>query len=291
MIEFFKALFRFILSNIYTKILFFFIIPIIFLIFIFLFVDTKKGSLIYSAKSIFLMVVYPVQKVGEGIYSFSKEKFSLLKDKSKLIKENEILKQELGYLKFKIIELKDKEIENQQLKKLLNFTKQRQDIFNELFYITGKVIGISSDNLFDFVVINVGSLDGVSEGNFVINDGYLAGILTQVSRYSSSVLLVTNKNFKTTVRLRNTREIAFFQGFNKNYGILKFVRPEQDIRVGDVVETAGFDGYPSGIPIGIVDSVDYQEGNFFKTVKVKVFLNPTKLEYVLVLKKKDEKRK
>ncbi len=289
MIQFFRILIRLILSNIYTRILFLFILPVLFLFLIFLSINAKQGSVLYSVKNVFLIVIYPVQKAGDGIYSFYKEKLSLLKEKSKLIEENKLLKQELDYLRFKIIELKNREIENQQLKELLNFTKRNEDIFNQIFYISGKVIGLSPDNIFDFVIVNIGKLDGASEGNFVTSDGYLAGILAQVSRYSSSVLLVTNKNFKTTVRLRNTREIAFFQGYSKSYGILKYVRPEQDIRVGDIVETAGFDGYPAGIPIGIVDDVVYQEGDFFKTVKVKVFLNPSKLEYVLVLKRKDEK--
>ncbi|NPA51887.1 MAG: rod shape-determining protein MreC [Aquificae bacterium] len=288
MIQFFKVVVGLLLSNIYTRILFLFIVPIFVLFLVFLSVDAKKGSFLYEVKNIFLTIVYPVQKVSSGIYSFYKDKVTLLKDKSKLIEENKLLKQELDYLRFKIIELKNKEIENEQLKKLLNFTEKNKDIFKKLYYISGKVIGISPDSLFEFVVINLGKLDGVEEGNFVISNGYLAGILNQVSRYSSSVLLVTNKNFKTTVRLRNTREIAFFQGLNKKYGVLKYVKPEQDIRVGDVVETVGFDEYPAGIPIGIVDDIVYEEGNFFKTIKVKVFLNPTKLEYVLVLKKKDE---
>ena len=287
MIQFLRLLVGLILSNVYTRVLFLFVIPILIVFLIFLSINAEKGSFLYPVKTTFLTVIYPFQKAGAKVYTAYTDFKQYLKTKNKLIEENNILKQELDFLRLKIIELKNKEIENQQLKKLLNFTKENSEKLSGLEYITGKVIGISPDNLFNFVVIDIGENEGVKEGDLVITDGYLAGVINQVSKFSSSVLLTTNKNFKITVRLRNTREIAFFQGFDKNHGILKYVRPEQDIRVGDVVETAGLGKVPSGIPIGVVEEVSYNEGDFFKSVKVKVFLQPTKLEYILVLKEKE----
>ncbi len=282
-----NQIFRFIRSvvffNIYTKVFFFLLIPIFVMFILFLGVDAKKGTFLYTVKTLFLTAIYPIQKLGLYTYDRIEYVSNLVKDKSKLIKENETLKEEIDFLRFKIVELKNKEIENSELKKLLKFIERNKEALQDFHYITGKVIGVSPDNLFDFVVINLGRKDGVDEGDIVISEGYLAGIVNQVGEFSSSVLLVSNRNFKFTVRLRKTREISFFHGLNENYGILKYVRPEQDIRVGDVVETAGFNTVPSGIPIGIVDSVSYVEGNFFKEVKVRLFFKPTKLEYVLVI--------
>ncbi len=288
MTQFFRAVKSVVLLNIYTKLFFFVALPLFFLFVLFITVDVKKDSFLYSVKTFFLTVVYPIQKLSLSVYDRVEHFSNIVREKDKLLNENKSLKKELDFLRFKIIELKNKEIENNQLKKLLNFIESNPVIFEQFRYKTGRVIGVSPDNLFEFVVVNLGEKNGIKEGDIVVSDGYLAGIINQVGKLSSSVLLVTNRNFKITVRMRKTREISFFHGLNERYGTLKYVRPEQDIRVGDIVETAGFDENPSGIPIGIVDDVSYEEGNFFKDVRVRLFFNPTKIEYVLVISRKSD---
>jgi len=210
------------------------------------------------------------------------------------LEENKQLKSELDSAKIKLIELKNLENENLKLKNLLNFIQELQDTTKQkLNFIGGKVIGYSGDNWINSIIIDVGSSSGIKEGDLVVADGYLVGIVSEVGQFSSSVLLVSNKNFKITCRTKKTREICFFQGVDNKTGKLNFVKPEQDIRIGDIIETTNLDGKPSGIPIGVVKEVSYEEGNFFKDVKIKLFLYPYSLEYVVVLtgnKKEDEKK-
>ncbi len=210
------------------------------------------------------------------------------------MEENKQLKSELDSAKIKLIELKNLENENLKLKNLLNFIQELQDTTKQkLNFIGGKVIGYSGDNWINSIIIDVGSSSGIKEGDLVVADGYLVGIVSEVGQFSSSVLLVSNKNFKITCRTKKTREICFFQGVDNKTGKLNFVKPEQDIRIGDIIETTNLDGKPSGIPIGVVKEVSYEEGNFFKDVKIKLFLYPYSLEYVVVLtgnKKEDEKK-
>ena len=224
-----------------------------------------------------------------GIAEIGSDLVQTMESKSKLLEENEELKRKIDLLELKIVQYKNLEIENTKLKKLLNFINRINT--QKLDYITGKVIGYSGDNWINSLIINLGSNDGIKEGDIVVADGYLAGVVSEVGLFSSTVLLTSNKNFYLTVRTKKTREIAFFQGIDINSGILKYVKPEQDIRIGDIVETAGIDGYPAGIPIGMVKEVYYEEGNFFQDIKVKLFLYPYNLEYVVVLKKPEDIRK
>jgi len=227
--------------------------------------------------------------VFSGISDIGSDIIQTMESKSKLLKENEDLKRKIDLLELNIIQYKNLEVENIKLKKLLNFVEKINT--KKLDYVTGKVIGYSGDNWINSLIINLGSNDGIKEGDIVVADGYFAGIISEVGLFSSTVLLASNKNFYLTVRTKKTREIAFFQGIDIDSGILKYVKPEQDIRIGDIVETAGIDGYPAGIPIGMVKEVSYEEGNFFQDIKVKLFLYPYNLEYVVVLKKPENLKK
>ncbi len=206
------------------------------------------------------------------------------------MEQNEQLKNELDIAKMKLIELKNYENENAELKKLLNFVQElKKSTKQNLNFVGGKVIGYSGDNWINSIIIDVGSSSNIKEGDLVVADGYLVGIVSEVGQFSSSVLLVSNKNFKITCRTKKTREVCFFQGVDNNTGRLNFVKPEQDIRIGDIIETTNLDGKPQGIPIGVVKEVSYEEGNFFKDVKIKLFLYPYSLEYVMVLIGSEEK--
>lgn len=213
--------------------------------------------------------------------------FEMYSSKDKLIQENENLQKKVELLKAQIIYLKKLENENLKLKQITNFVKR----YPEYSFKTGRIIGYSPDNWNSFVVINLGKNDGIKTGDIVVSDGYLLGEVYQTGMYSSSVILVSDKNFRISARCRKTREAVFYQGKNRKEGRLLYVRPEQDIRIGDIIETSGIDsGIPEGIPIGTVKSVSYEEGDFYKDVSVKINVNPMEVEYVVVISRKEGKK-
>lgn len=113
-----------------------------------------------------------------------------------------------------------------------------------------------------------------------------------VGPFSSSVLLVSDKNFRIPARTRKTRELVFFQGKDLKSGVLKYVKPQQDIRIGDIIETTDVGkNYPPGIPIGKIKSINYEEGDFFKNVDIKLDINPLSVEYVVVITKREKSKK
>ncbi len=256
---------------------------------IFITTDTREHTVLSKIKGTILTATYPIQWIFSSISEFTTDTVQTFKTKSELLEQNKELKKKIDLLEMEIIESKNLEIENAKLKNLLNFITDLN--IKKYKYITGKVIGYSGDNWINSLIINLGSKDGIKEGDIVVADGYFAGVISEVGIFSSTVLLVSNRNFYLTVRTRKTREIAYFQGIDLKNGILKYVKPEQDIRIGDVVETAGINGFPAGIPIGQIKEVSYEEGNFFQDIKVKLFLYPYNLEYVVVLKKSENLKK
>jgi len=235
-------------------------------------------------KTPFLDIFSPFFKISSSTLEFITDNLSYLKSKKDLEEENKLLKKQVQILNLEKIKARQLEVENEALKKALNFVgeKQLKD------FVIAKVIAFSPDNWINSIILNVGEKDGVKEGDLVIQDGYLIGILWKVGKYSSSVLTVADKDFKITARTRKTGEIVYYQGYNQYYGILKYARPEQDIRISDIIETAGMNETSlNGIPIGIIRDISLEEGRFFKEIKIRHFFNPYKLDYLIVLKNKE----
>ncbi|ACD65752.1 MAG TPA: rod shape-determining protein MreC [Sulfurihydrogenibium sp.] len=238
------------------------------------------SSNFFKSKS--LDIVYPVQKgislinnTLSYIYHFFYEKDFTYHKLKNLEEENQKLKAEILKYKNQISEI-------EKIYPILDFIKKYQ-IQN---YEIAKVIGISSDNWSDFFFIDKGRKNGIKIGDLVLKDGFLIGVVKNVGDFSSEVLTVSDENFKITVRTRKTQEISFFQGLEKNKGILKYVRPEQDIRIGDIVETTVINSEAAeGVPIGIIRKISPKEGEFFREVEVETFYYPYNLDIVLVVKR------
>ena len=238
--------------------------------FIYILIQIKVVS-ITILSPIFNGISYIEEKLDETV--------SLIKDKEDIIQENKKLKREIENLKEKIMELKYVEYENKELRKLVSFEER----YKGYKKITGKVIGFSPDNWSKYIFIDLGKDDGIRIGDLVIADGRLIGKVKEVGKNMSTVLLISDAKFSIPARTRRTRERVIYAGKNLKFGILKNTRPEQDIRINDIVETREIENYPAGIPIGVVKRVDYVEGSLFKKVIVEINLKPLKLEYVIVI--------
>ena len=241
------------------------------------------GGVIFSFKNgqikeIVLDASYPILKAINLVESSFTDIFLYFQSKNSLIEENKELEKKIELLKARIIQLNKVEAENRKLRQILSFTQK----YPEYNLKVVRIIAYSPDNWSSFIIIDAGSSDGIKKGDIVVANGFLLGQVYQVGAFSSSAILVSDKNFRISARCRKTREFVFFQGKNRFEGKLIFVRPEQDIRIGDVIETEGFDKAPSGIPIGVIKSVSYVEGDFYKDVTVSLNINPYDTEYVVV---------
>lgn len=202
------------------------------------------------------------------------------RSKEELQAENKALKMEVQKLKLRIDELEYLKLENDVLRRYLSF---KTDYGIERF-VVGKVIGRSPDMWVNSFRIDVGSGDGVKKGDLVVFDGYLVGLVEMVYQSFSSVLAISDKNFKITVRTKKTGESCLYQGFDEKTGYLKYVKPEQDVRIGDIViADAVSPNVPAGIPIGVIKSVSQKEGEFFRTVEVSLLYRQNSLNYVMVV--------
>jgi rod shape-determining protein MreC len=119
------------------------------------------------------------------------------------------------------------------------------------------------------VVLDRGSQQGVKLGLPVIDNAGVVGQVTRVFPFTSEVTLLTDKEQAIPVQvLRNgLRSVAYGRGQSGMLD-LRFVAPNADIQVGDVLVTSGLDGmYPAGLAVAKVSQVEsVAQGAFGRVV-------------------------
>jgi rod shape-determining protein MreC len=119
------------------------------------------------------------------------------------------------------------------------------------------------------VVLDRGAQSGVKLGLPVIDNAGVVGQITRVFPFTSEVTLLTDKEQAIPVQVLRTglRSVAYGRGQSGMLD-LRFVAPNADIQVGDVLVTSGLDGmYPAGLAVAKVAQVEnVAQGAFGRVV-------------------------
>jgi rod shape-determining protein MreC len=108
------------------------------------------------------------------------------------------------------------------------------------------------------IVLDRGERGGVIRGLPVIDSAGVVGQVTRVFPFTSEVTLLTDKEQAIPVQVLRSglRTVAYGRG-HSNLLDLRFVAPNADIQVGDVLVTSGLDGvYPAGLAVAKVIQVE-----------------------------------
>lgn len=108
------------------------------------------------------------------------------------------------------------------------------------------------------IVLDRGSRNGVQLGLPVIDNLGVVGQVTRVFPFTSEVTLLTDKDQAIPVQVLRSglRSVAYGRG-RSGLLDLRFVAPNADIQVGDILITSGLDGmYPAGLAVAKVVQVE-----------------------------------
>ena len=181
----------------------------------------------------------------------------------------------------RIAELEQRLIEldrqNQQLKKLLGDNKTLPRTF-----FAAPIIGRSSDAWWRQVILGRGSQDGIKDGFIVTGIGGLVGRVMAVTPHTSQVLLVSDPTSRVGAMVSRSRSMGLIEGKGSKVVAMRFFEKDPDVRPGDPVATSSVSRlFPSGIPIGRVQSVDLDRGPA-PEVKIQLTAPINHLEWVWV---------
>lgn len=208
---------------------------------------------------------YPAQYVRKTSENFS----SYLT----VFEENKKLKAELEQMRgWHKIALK-LAMENQELAKLLNY----RQVLPEREFVVRLLTEYNSPFSQSFI-ISGGENIGVKKGNVLVSNEGLIGIVHSVGKTTARALKVTDYYTRLPVYIGTKRHLAIMSGDNSRFPHITALPEEAVVSVGDYVMTSGVAGaYPTGIPVGVIKSVDDGE------ITVNLFEKNNNLEFARII--------
>ncbi len=193
--------------------------------------------------------------------------------------ENESLKREIAELQSKVTSYQEAYVENQRLRRLLDF---KTTTMTET--IPAQVIVHDLTGWFQTLMVDKGFRDGVAPDMPVVNDEGLIGRVLDVSDRYSRVLLITDQGSSVDAVDQRNRVRGILSGKDANGCLLKYIRGNLDIKEGDLVISSGKDGiYPKGLRLGVVRAVFKDPVDLFQKIEVKPLVRLSALEEVLIV--------
>ncbi|MBS1536255.1 MAG: rod shape-determining protein MreC [Bacteroidetes bacterium] len=206
--------------------------------------------------------------------------FSWIPNPVALKSENAALR-ELNYqLSDERAKIRQALIENEKLRKLLEFKKQ-----TTYPVVIADVVGKTTTEVRNYATLNKGADDGIQEGMTVRTDAGIAGLIIASSKNYSLVRLLINRDSRVAAKIQRSRIDGILVWEDDQTMIMKNIPKSYDVKVGDEIITSEYSNrFPQNIPIGYVSEVRDDQSSLFKKIIVMPAVNFTSLEQVFVVK-------
>jgi rod shape-determining protein MreC len=197
-----------------------------------------------------------------------------------LQQSNTELEAEVARLQTQVIDLQQQVTETNILSALVDFARANP----EYSYKAASVIGRDPSPFLRYVIVNVGSNEGVLPGMPVVTDKGLVGRVAAVIAEAARVQLVTDAASSVDVRLQASNTEAMLEGSVTGELSLNMISQDAVIQTGDVVLTSGLGGtYPPNLLVGQVVSIRKLQSEFFQQAAIQPNVDFTRLQFVLVI--------
>ena len=153
-------------------------------------------------------------------------------------------------------------------------------ITSELNLVVSKVMLRDIYEFSDTLTIYKGTNAGIKEGNAVITDKGLIGVVSKVNKESSVVELITNKSSNISVRIGSSYGILNMQD---NSLIVSDLSMYDDVFIGEEVYTSGIGNLPGDIYIGNVIDIKANNTEIEKILEVSPVVDLSTINYVMVV--------
>jgi rod shape-determining protein MreC len=202
--------------------------------------------------------------------------------------ENSDLKEDVQRLRNKLAKVQNAQAENEQLKKLVGL--DREGILAGYDVVTTRVVGRSPTVWYSTVTVDAGSGDEVAVNDPVISGDGLVGRISDVTRFSSEVTLITDSSSAVSARVlpNGPDGVVEPEAGDPNVMLLDFIDKNAPIHRGQMVVTAGWSNgtlssaFPPGIPIGEVLDTTIGQQETYQDIRLEPFADMQNLDYLQV---------
>jgi rod shape-determining protein MreC len=213
--------------------------------------------------------------------------FNNISDLKDTYKENQVLKSKLDkYVELSVRE-KELEKENKELKEMVGIEKSLSDY--ETFPATVTIR--DPDKWQQIITIDKGSVNGIEKEMAVITTKGLIGKVKNVSKFSSTVQLLSSSDrtnrISAKIQQKNT-VFGLIEGYDVEKQALLFKRIPSNAKVkkGQTVVTSGLGGvFPDSLVIGKVEKVEPDEHGLTQTAYIKPQADFNDINHVIVVKR------
>ncbi len=258
------------------------IITVVVLLGLMIYTASAGGSLIAS---ILGFVSTPMQSVATEVTDNVVEFLDLDGlSKDELKEMVTALQDENSRLQDRLIDYTQVKQENERLKVQLHISQQAPE--NEM--VSASVIGRDPNDPFSGFSIGIGTLSGVSEGDPVITDKGLVGVVSRAYATTSKVDCLLSEDVSVAAVSIDKQESGLI-GCNitmASSGLLRlsYLTSETALEEGDIITTSGAGGvYPANLKIGVVQSVEKSETDVSKYAVVRPFEELASVKEVQVI--------
>ena len=155
------------------------------------------------------------------------------------------------------------EAENARLRDLLDARSQVRDQVRVV-----EIMAVDANPYRHNIVIGIGELDGVYDGQAIVDADGVVGQVILADRHTAQAVLISDPDHALPVEVNRNglRTIAVGTGDFDRLD-LPFLPNNADIQKGDLLITSGLGGaFPSGYPVAVVEAIDRMPQNPFAIV-------------------------
>jgi rod shape-determining protein MreC len=232
-------------------------------------------------KSLSLNIYSPVNSASQNIESFSDQLYLFFTSQNKLINTINEQEEKINSLNFQILKQSQLDRENKELLALMGFTKNN--------FISKFVAGEIQDKKFfpkESMSISVNTKK-ISKNMAVLNIDGLIGVIETIFPDKAKVIPIYSIGQIIPGLIERTSQNIILEGKgSKNSFLIKNIKNNSNIKVGDKIFTSGLGGkFPKGYLVGKVGKISdseekanlevivFSDANFDKGTKV-LFIKP-----------------
>ncbi len=254
---------------------------------VFLMAADHRLQITHPLRSTLATVLLPLQQVARWPGQVLDTAGHYIAGLDRAVGQSEALQRQLAAQSEAITRAARLEAENAELRALMGLRAA-----TPVGTVQAEVLFEAADRYSRKVMIDRGSVAGITLASPVIHESGLLGQVTRVYPLSAEVTLLQDQQISVPVLNQRTRQrgVAFGDGADAAGMELRFVAANADVQVGDELITSGLDGvYPPGLPVARVAQVQRQAETSFARIELTPVASADGRRHVLVLPMKARK--
>lgn len=208
-----------------------------------------------------------------GYSESMKDYFSLPKENEELAKENFKLRRKIAAY------------ENLMNENYAKIAASKIETKQGYEYIPAEIVKISRNKQHNYIIVNKGSEDGVTNKSGLITNKGVIGIVDAVDKHYSYAISFMNTQSSISSRLHKEGPVGplIWDGQSSSSAILKEIPLQSRFAPGDTVYTSGYSSiFPPDIPLGITGKSKIVNGSTYE-INISLFQDFKRLKFVTIV--------